>query len=197
MQDNWPSVLFAMVGGVVLSLGNLSTQYAWAFVGLSVTEVITSSITVVIGPHFSPRINGTWSWNFLILVNLVLIEQAQPWITSWMTRSTELKFFSRVSVASWLLFVSDQLFTHQMLQIIKQNLKSISCSIRFDNEPYTNFVTFKAFIVPMYIRCYICSIFQGWIFLHIQWGNHKWGYKALVYLTLLLAAHFLFWDSFY
>ncbi|PON64666.1 Ureide permease [Trema orientale] len=48
-QDNWPSVLFAMVGGVVLSLGNLLTQYAWALVGLSVTEVITSSITVVIG----------------------------------------------------------------------------------------------------------------------------------------------------
>ncbi|KAK1416012.1 hypothetical protein QVD17_31800 [Tagetes erecta] len=48
-QNNWPSVLFAMAGGVVLSLGNLSTQYAWAFVGLSVTEVITSSITVVIG----------------------------------------------------------------------------------------------------------------------------------------------------
>lgn len=49
MQDNWPCVLFAMAGGVVLSVGNLSTQYAWAFVGLSVTEVITSSITVVIG----------------------------------------------------------------------------------------------------------------------------------------------------
>lgn len=48
-QDNWPSVLFAMAGGVVLSLGNLSTQYAWAFVGLSVVEVVTSSITVVIG----------------------------------------------------------------------------------------------------------------------------------------------------
>ncbi|XP_058081060.1 ureide permease 2-like [Magnolia sinica] len=48
-QDNWPPVLFAMAGGIVLSLGNLSTQYAWAFVGLSVTEVITSSITVVIG----------------------------------------------------------------------------------------------------------------------------------------------------
>ncbi|KAK7309862.1 hypothetical protein RJT34_06946 [Clitoria ternatea] len=48
-QDNWPSVLFAMAGGVVLSVGNLSTQYAWAFVGLSVVEVITSSITVVIG----------------------------------------------------------------------------------------------------------------------------------------------------
>ncbi|KAI9124804.1 hypothetical protein K1719_004131 [Acacia pycnantha] len=48
-QDNWPSVLFAMAGGIVLSLGNLSTQYAWAFVGLSVVEVITSSITVVIG----------------------------------------------------------------------------------------------------------------------------------------------------
>ncbi|XP_024018252.1 ureide permease 2 isoform X2 [Morus notabilis] len=48
-QYNWPSVMFAMGGGVVLSLGNLSTQYAWAFVGLSVTEVITSSVTVVIG----------------------------------------------------------------------------------------------------------------------------------------------------
>ncbi|KAM0015092.1 putative ureide permease [Helianthus debilis subsp. tardiflorus] len=35
-QDNGPSVLFAFAGGVVLSLGNLSTQYAWAFVGLSV-----------------------------------------------------------------------------------------------------------------------------------------------------------------
>ncbi|XP_073139465.1 ureide permease 1-like isoform X2 [Henckelia pumila] len=48
-QDNWSSVLFAMAGGIVLSLGNLATQYAWAFVGLSVTEVVSSSITVVIG----------------------------------------------------------------------------------------------------------------------------------------------------
>ncbi|TKY69583.1 ureide permease A3 [Spatholobus suberectus] len=48
-QDNWPSVLFAMGGGVVLSLGNLCSQYAFAFVGLSVTEVITASVTVVIG----------------------------------------------------------------------------------------------------------------------------------------------------
>uniref|UniRef100_A0A7N2LAD2 Ureide permease 1-like n=1 Tax=Quercus lobata TaxID=97700 RepID=A0A7N2LAD2_QUELO len=48
-EDNWPSVLFAMAGGVVLSVGNLSTQYSWALVGLSVTEVISSSLTVVIG----------------------------------------------------------------------------------------------------------------------------------------------------
>ncbi|KAI4992106.1 ureide permease 1-like isoform X1 [Hordeum vulgare subsp. vulgare] len=48
-QDNWPSVLFAMAGGIVLSIGNLSTQYAWAYVGLSVTEVISSSMVVVIG----------------------------------------------------------------------------------------------------------------------------------------------------
>ncbi|XP_068654276.1 ureide permease 1-like isoform X2 [Aristolochia californica] len=48
-QDNWPSVLFAMMGGLFLSIGNLATQYAFAFVGLSVTEVITSSIAVVIG----------------------------------------------------------------------------------------------------------------------------------------------------
>ncbi|KAK8458410.1 hypothetical protein SEVIR_3G374001v4 [Setaria viridis] len=48
-QDNWPSVLFAMAGGVALSVGNLSTQYAWAYVGLSVTEVISCSMVVVIG----------------------------------------------------------------------------------------------------------------------------------------------------
>ncbi|KAF9591535.1 hypothetical protein IFM89_004589 [Coptis chinensis] len=48
-QYNWPCVMFAMAGGVFLSLGNLATQYAWAFVGLSVTEVVTCSITVVIG----------------------------------------------------------------------------------------------------------------------------------------------------
>lgn len=41
-----------MAGGIVLSLGNLATQYAWAFVGLSVTEIISSSITVVIGNAF-------------------------------------------------------------------------------------------------------------------------------------------------
>ncbi|KAM0937484.1 putative ureide permease [Dioscorea sansibarensis] len=48
-QDNWPSVLFALAGGIMLSLGNLVTQYALAFVGLSVTLVITASLTVVIG----------------------------------------------------------------------------------------------------------------------------------------------------
>lgn len=53
-QDNFPSVMFAMVGGIVLSLGNLATQYAWAFVGLSVTEVVTASITVVIGLSLNP-----------------------------------------------------------------------------------------------------------------------------------------------
>ncbi|KAK3222866.1 hypothetical protein Dsin_009891 [Dipteronia sinensis] len=49
LKDNWPTVLFAMGGGVFLSLGNLATQYALALVGLSLTEVITASITVVIG----------------------------------------------------------------------------------------------------------------------------------------------------
>ncbi|XP_047048129.1 ureide permease 1-like [Lolium rigidum] len=48
-QDNWHSVLFALAGGVVLSVGNLCTQYAWAYVGLSITEVIVASMVVVIG----------------------------------------------------------------------------------------------------------------------------------------------------
>ena len=49
MQNNWPSVLFATAGGVTLSLGTLATQYGWAFVGLSVPEVMASSLKVVIG----------------------------------------------------------------------------------------------------------------------------------------------------
>jgi len=59
-----------MGGGVVLSLGNLSSQYAFAFVGLSVTEVITASITVVIGNSITQPLhdnsititapNGVW-----------------------------------------------------------------------------------------------------------------------------------------
>ncbi|GAB2220607.1 hypothetical protein Droror1_Dr00008268 [Drosera rotundifolia] len=57
-QDNWPSVLFAMVGGVFLSIGNLSTQYSWAFVGLAVTEVITWSITVMIGTTMNYYLDG-------------------------------------------------------------------------------------------------------------------------------------------
>ncbi|KAL0420872.1 UNVERIFIED_CONTAM: Ureide permease 1 [Sesamum latifolium] len=57
-QDNWPSVLFAMAGGIVLSIGNLATQYAWPFVGLSVTEVIDASITVVIGTTLNYFLDG-------------------------------------------------------------------------------------------------------------------------------------------
>jgi hypothetical protein len=53
MQNNWPSVLLAMAGGVTLSLGTLATQYGWAFVGLSVTEVMASSLKVVIGTDIS------------------------------------------------------------------------------------------------------------------------------------------------
>lgn len=51
-QDNGPSVAFALAGGLVLSVGNLACQYAWPFVGLSATEVISASITVVIGIIF-------------------------------------------------------------------------------------------------------------------------------------------------
>ncbi|PKI44430.1 hypothetical protein CRG98_035162 [Punica granatum] len=48
-QDNWPSILFAISGGVLLGIGNLATQYALALAGLSVTLVITASMTVIIG----------------------------------------------------------------------------------------------------------------------------------------------------
>ncbi|WVZ90321.1 hypothetical protein U9M48_036632 [Paspalum notatum var. saurae] len=58
IQDNWPSVLFAMAGGVTLSLGTLATQYGWAFVGLSVTEVMASSLKVVIGTTLNYFLDG-------------------------------------------------------------------------------------------------------------------------------------------
>ncbi|KAJ0963487.1 hypothetical protein J5N97_028609 [Dioscorea zingiberensis] len=57
-QDNWPSVLFAMAGGIVLSLGNLATQYALAYVGLSVSLVITASMTVVLGTTMNYFLDG-------------------------------------------------------------------------------------------------------------------------------------------
>ncbi|KAK4786004.1 hypothetical protein SAY86_002693 [Trapa natans] len=49
LQDNWPSVLFALSSGVFIALGNLATQYALAFAGLSITLVVTASMTVIIG----------------------------------------------------------------------------------------------------------------------------------------------------
>ncbi|EAY83227.1 hypothetical protein OsI_38436 [Oryza sativa Indica Group] len=57
-QDNWPSVLFAMAGGIALSIGNLISQYAWAFVGLSVTNIICSSLAVVLGTTMNYFLDG-------------------------------------------------------------------------------------------------------------------------------------------
>ncbi|KAL6842069.1 hypothetical protein ACP4OV_028048 [Aristida adscensionis] len=47
-QVKWPSVLLAMAGGAVLSVGNLCTQYAWAYVNLSVTEAASAGMVVVL-----------------------------------------------------------------------------------------------------------------------------------------------------
>ncbi|KAL6662234.1 hypothetical protein ACP70R_000093 [Stipagrostis hirtigluma subsp. patula] len=49
MQDNWPSVLVAMAGGLALSLGNMICQYAFAFVGVSLAQMIVCSMIVVLG----------------------------------------------------------------------------------------------------------------------------------------------------
>ncbi|KAL6623027.1 hypothetical protein ACP70R_021459 [Stipagrostis hirtigluma subsp. patula] len=57
-QDNWPSVLIAMAGGLALSLGNVVIQYAWAFVGLSVTNIITSSMIVILGTSMNYFLDG-------------------------------------------------------------------------------------------------------------------------------------------
>ncbi|CAM0949804.1 unnamed protein product [Alopecurus aequalis] len=57
-QHNWPSIMFAMAGGVVITLGTLATQYGWAYVGLSVTEVMASSLKVVIGTTLNYFLDG-------------------------------------------------------------------------------------------------------------------------------------------
>ncbi|CAD6267771.1 unnamed protein product [Miscanthus lutarioriparius] len=58
IQDNWPSVLIAMAGGVTLGLGNLISQYAWAFAGLSVSIIICSCMAVVIGTTTNYFLDG-------------------------------------------------------------------------------------------------------------------------------------------
>ncbi|XP_004964111.1 ureide permease 2 [Setaria italica] len=58
MKDNWPSVLMAMAGGLAIGLGNLASQYAWAFAGLSVTNIICSSMTVLLGTTINYVLDG-------------------------------------------------------------------------------------------------------------------------------------------
>ncbi|KAL3702400.1 hypothetical protein R1sor_020422 [Riccia sorocarpa] len=48
-QNNLPSVVFAMLGGLALCSGNISMQYSLALVGISVTEVVSASLGVVGG----------------------------------------------------------------------------------------------------------------------------------------------------
>ncbi|XP_024366106.1 ureide permease 2 [Physcomitrium patens] len=48
-QENGPSVAFALAGGLALCLGNISLQYSLAFVGISLTEVVSASVAVVLG----------------------------------------------------------------------------------------------------------------------------------------------------
>lgn len=48
-QENGPSVAFALAGGLALCLGNICLQYSLAFVGISLTEVVSASVAVVLG----------------------------------------------------------------------------------------------------------------------------------------------------
>ena len=57
-QDYWPSIMFALAGGVVITLGTVATQYGWAYVGLLVTEVMASSLKVVIGTTLNYFLDG-------------------------------------------------------------------------------------------------------------------------------------------
>jgi hypothetical protein len=52
LQENWPSMGFSLVGGLVLGVHNLVTQYAWPFLALSIVDVISSNNTMVVGWYF-------------------------------------------------------------------------------------------------------------------------------------------------
>ncbi|TVU50126.1 hypothetical protein EJB05_01483, partial [Eragrostis curvula] len=66
IHDNWPSVLIAIAGGVFLGLGDLIAQYAWAFAGLTVTNIICSSMTVVIGIYGTLACISDWVLNICL-----------------------------------------------------------------------------------------------------------------------------------
>ena len=53
---------FALAGGVFLCVGNIATQYSLAFVGLSITEVVASSITVVGGVRWRTYVETDNLW---------------------------------------------------------------------------------------------------------------------------------------
>lgn len=54
-QENGPSVAFAFAGGLALCLGNICLQYSLAFVGISLTEVVSASVAVVLGTPAQPH----------------------------------------------------------------------------------------------------------------------------------------------
>ena len=56
--------MFATAGGIVITLGTLATQYGWAYVGLSVTEVMASSLKVVIGSTYTDSSITLQTWMF-------------------------------------------------------------------------------------------------------------------------------------
>nr|ACF22673.1 ureide permease 2 [Brachypodium distachyon] len=44
VQDNWHSVLFAIGGGAALSIGNVCTQYGWAYAGTTLNYFLDNKI---------------------------------------------------------------------------------------------------------------------------------------------------------
>eukprot|EP00884_Botryococcus_braunii_P017009 jgi/Botrbrau1/3992/Bobra.0016s0005.1 len=58
IYDNFPCVFFAVLGGCFLCMGNMGTQYSLAYCGLSITEVVASSLTVVGGTIINYFLDG-------------------------------------------------------------------------------------------------------------------------------------------
>ncbi|KAJ7561898.1 hypothetical protein O6H91_03G046400 [Diphasiastrum complanatum] len=57
-QENGPSVAIAMLGGIALCLGNIGMQYSLAFLGISLAEVVTASLAVVVGTTLNYFLDG-------------------------------------------------------------------------------------------------------------------------------------------
>ncbi len=95
MQDNGPSVAFAMGGGLALCLGNISMQYSLAFVGISLTEVVSASLAVVVGEYLCVL--------WFLLSFPTFFSEPCPYSCGWNSwRSMQCARIKRVLHQSWL-----------------------------------------------------------------------------------------------
>ena len=95
---------FAVAGGIFLCLGNLGTQYALAYTNLSLTEVVSSSLTVVGGTVLNYFLDDRWEHPFILTITIV-----SPYMPTCLSKDSMLpsQDQQRSRVVSWCGVLSD------------------------------------------------------------------------------------------